>query len=124
MRGIRVLTLTCLGITMKRLMREMKVDLHTVAEGTGIPYTTLYDWTNGVIASNPDQLHSLSRFFKVSVDHLLYGNDEDKEKLKKQIAELEEKNRKLEFENADQRAQLSIFEEIKKAEKEKTASNG
>lgn len=120
MRSERVLEKTCLRYTIKRLMREKKLELKTVSEATGIPYTTLFDWTTGVIPSNPDQLYNLSRYFKVTADYLFYGTDEDREELRRRNEELERKLQQLEMENADQRAQLSIFEEIKRQEKQKT----
>ncbi len=100
-------------------MTERKVSLQDVADSTQIPYTTLFDWTTGVIPSNPDQLYRLSRYFNVTADYLYYGNDKDREELKKENEELQKKIRQLEMENADQRAQLSIFEEIRKLEKQK-----
>lgn len=117
MKKARVMELCCLGQVIKRLLKEMRIDLNTASAATGIPYTTLYDWTNGVVPSNPDQVYRLKKFFKKSLDYLYYGNDQDQEEHRRRIKELEEKNLKLEFENADQRMQLSIFEEIRKKEK-------
>lgn len=114
MRGIRNLKYTCLSIVMKRLMKEKGTNLIALHYDTGIPYTTLYDWSNGVIPSNPDELMKLRDCFKVSTDYLLYGTDGDRETLQKQLKEKEEElekaNNKLEF----AQCQLSFMDEIAK----------
>lgn len=125
MRGKRQLEFTCLDIVIKRLMAELKLNLQQLAEGSGVPYTTLYDWTNGVIPNNPDQLRKLKNYFnqklpnRVTVDYLLFGNDQDQEELKKKIAELEKRNQELESIKAAQGADISFMQWMIDEEKKK-----
>lgn len=121
-RGPRILKETLLPAVIKRLMREMKVEISDIVSETNLPYTTIWDWTQGVIPSNPDQVKKLLEFFKkrdpdVTLELLYYGKDEDKAGMRKMLRELQEKEKRLKHELALQGAQISMFEEIRKQEK-------
>lgn len=116
-RSPRVLKETCLSMVLKRLMDEMDIEIHDIVNETGIPKSTIWDWREKVIPSNPDQLKILLDFLKkrdpeITLELLYYGKDQDKEAMRKRLEELEEKNRKLEFENGMKQSQLNFFDEI------------
>lgn len=114
----RVLKKTCSGVVFTRIMKELKIDIHDIHEATKVPLSTLFDWKTGVIPSNPEQLETVINYLhkfdeKVTFSYFFFGTDEDREILKKKLAEEEQKRKDLERENADIKNQLSIFESIR-----------
>lgn len=109
MRGKRNLVHTCVGHVIARYMTEASLTYRELFEYTGISKSTLHGWTCGVVMENPDVLIVLKRVFsdllkrEISTDELLFGKDEDKEKMKEMIA-------KLEREIKEQSMQLALFE--------------
>lgn len=130
-RKPRILKKTCSGMVLTRVLKELKLDLYDVNEATGVPVTTLFDWKNGVIPSNPEQLETVINYLsqfdeKITFAYFYFGDDEDREQLRKQLKEEEKKRKSLEFENAGLKNQISFFEELRnqaKLEKSKTRSN-
>lgn len=118
----RVLTKTCSGQVLNRILKELRITLYDIRDATGIPYTTLFDWSTGRIPTNPEQLERVLIYLqtfdpKYTFTYFYFGTDQDREELKRKLEEKESENTKLEFELYNLKNQLSFFEEIEKAEK-------
>ena len=57
-------------------LRDAKgVTDYKVAEDTGIPKTTLYEWRDGAYTPKIDKLQKLAEYFDVSLDYLVSGKE-------------------------------------------------
>lgn len=109
MRGKRILEFTCIGHVITRYMVECNMNYRELFELTGISKSTLHGWANGVIFENPDKLIVLRKVFtealkrEITTDDLLFGKDEDRQKMREVMAQQERKIAELE-------RQLTFFE--------------
>lgn len=111
----RVLKKTCSGVVFTRIMKELKIDLYDINAATNVPVSTLFDWKNGVIPSNPEQLETVIQYLqkfdeKITFSYFFFGTDQDREELKRKLSQAESEKRKLEFENYNLKTQLSFLE--------------
>lgn len=67
--------------TLKRLMRERGITPKALSRATGIPSSTLSEWSAGREPRLGDQLIRLSRFLGVSIEYLATGKSPDLEPL-------------------------------------------
>ena len=69
---------TSLSNNLKALMEDHRVSSTALSKSTKIPKSTISTYLSGKKAAySPDHLYSLSQFFSVTVDYLLYGVDSD-----------------------------------------------
>lgn len=61
-----------IGLVLKRLMREHRTDLKTVSRETGIPYSTLYTWSENRQPKNILKAQELAQHFGVTLHELLF----------------------------------------------------
>lgn len=107
MRGKRVTKETCIGLVLTRFMKELNLTYREFYELTNISKSTLHGWANGVVFENPDVLLVLEKVFsekfgrEVTLKEILYGKDEDREKMKEiidgQAKSIKELERQLAF---------------------------
>lgn len=109
MRGKRVLVHTCIGHVLTRFMRELNLTYRELYELTGVSKSTLHGWCQHVVMENPDVLIILKKVFteklkrEVTTDELLFGIDEDRERMKEVINKQEATIKEL-------TKQLALFE--------------
>ena len=58
---------------LKRLMKERGVSARVLSQATGIPQSTLSEWSAGREPKLGDQVVKLARFFGVSLEYLVTG---------------------------------------------------
>ncbi len=63
--------------TLSTLLEEREITLHEVSHSTGIPKSTIHDWTVGALPLKPSSIEKVAKFLKVSVHYLLYGTREE-----------------------------------------------
>ena len=109
----RTLKRFCMRFVIKRLMEKKKIPTITqLSLDTNIPNSTLNEWTSGRFTQNPEYLDDLARFFGVSCEYLMFGEDVDRERLNEEIKKLESELQRKELENFELRSQLSLFEMV------------
>lgn len=59
--------------TLRKLMKDRGVSAKLVSQATGIPTSTLSEWTAGRIPKFGKDIVKLSRFFGVSLEYLVTG---------------------------------------------------
>lgn len=70
----------------KRLMRERGVTAKLVSQATGIPPSTLSEWSAGRVPKLGEDVLRLARFFGVTVDYLITGNHVEEEVVRDLLA--------------------------------------
>ena len=65
--------------TLKRLMRDRRVSARVVSQATGIPESTLSEWSGGRAPKLGDDVMKLARFFGCSIDYFLTGKETEAE---------------------------------------------
>lgn len=76
-----------LGKTIKKLISERKISIRALAKQTGIPQSTLNSISNGREPGKVEHLLTLSKYFKVSMEYLLTGNDDQPPTLENVLTE-------------------------------------
>ena len=65
---------------LKRLLSEHNCTAAQLARSTSVPPQTINNWLSGQMPGNLDQLKAIADHFKVSLDFLVYG-DENRQKI-------------------------------------------
>lgn len=63
-----------------KLLEKYGVTAYKVSKATGIAGSTFTDWKNGRSTPKQDKLQKIADFFGVSIEYLMTGKDEPKEK--------------------------------------------
>lgn len=63
-----------------KLLEKHNVTAYKVSKATGIAGSTFTDWKNGRSTPKQDKLQKIADYFGVTVDYLMTGKDEPKEK--------------------------------------------
>lgn len=61
---------------LKALLKSQRIKASDLSKATGIPAATLSSLLNGGQTQKPEHLLALSQYFKVSIEFLLFGEDE------------------------------------------------
>ena len=64
---------------LRRLMAERRVTAKVIADATGIPNSTLSEWTGGRTPKLGDDVLKLARFFGVPIEFFLTGKNAEAE---------------------------------------------
>lgn len=65
----------CFPKVLKKLMKERKTNMRRLADATGIGESTISDWIHRDISPSAVSLMTLSDYFNVSIDYLLFGEE-------------------------------------------------
>ncbi len=65
-----------LGANLKKLLVEKDISLHQLSRKTNINKSTLHNYLNGVHPQGLDALLKLTDFFQLSLEQLLFTEDE------------------------------------------------
>lgn len=63
-----------------KLLEKYGVTAYKVSKATGIAGSTFSDWKSGRSTPKQDKLQKIADYFGVTVDYLMTGNEESKEK--------------------------------------------
>lgn len=112
---VRTLNRFCMRFVIKRLMEKKKIETLTeISLATDIPNSTLNEWTTGRFTQNPEYLDALAKYFGVSHEYLLFGEETDREKLAEENKRLEQELVKKEIEILNLKNQISLFDLVEK----------
>ena len=75
---------------LKSLMRKRGVTARVVSQATGIPESTLSEWSGGRAPKLGDDVMKLARFFGCSIDFFLTGKESEAQVLEDVINGLDE----------------------------------
>jgi len=75
---------------LKRLMKDRGVSTRVITQATGIPSSTISEWTAGREPKLGEPVLRLARFFGVSLEYLVTGREPEQEVIKDLIESAEE----------------------------------
>jgi transcriptional regulator with XRE-family HTH domain len=67
-----------LQAVLKKLIQQKSMTARQVARNCGIPQSTLNNFLSGRGPHRPEQIHQLASYFGVSMEFLLFGEDDRK----------------------------------------------
>jgi transcriptional regulator with XRE-family HTH domain len=62
--------------TLQKLMKDRGVSTRTLSQATGVPQSSISAMCAGRNSQRPEALLSISKFFGVSIEFLLFGEDD------------------------------------------------
>lgn len=62
--------------TLKKLMADRQIKVRELARETGVPQATISGFLSGGGVSKPVHIRTLAKFFGVSMEYLLFSEDE------------------------------------------------
>jgi lambda repressor-like predicted transcriptional regulator len=65
-----------IAIVMNRMMKEKKLSIKELSRLSGVPSSTLHEWLNLRIPKSPVQVKKVANVLNVSLDHLLFDEQE------------------------------------------------
>lgn len=76
-----------IGSTLSALLEAKNLSLRELSKKTGVPYSTLQEWTSNRTPKNPIQIQKVASHFDVSMHFLLFGAEDRAEPLTKLLKE-------------------------------------
>ncbi len=68
-----------LGKILSRLLKEKRISLKELSAATGVPSSTLSQWTANREPKKPTQIASVAKYLGVSLHYLLFGTSDENE---------------------------------------------
>lgn len=78
-----------IGQVIKRLLKEYRLNLKELSRETGIPYSTLYTWSENRQPKDILKVQRLASHFGISIHELIFDLKDKKEEKQKTEARLE-----------------------------------
>lgn len=72
-----------IGTTLRSIIEERRLTLKEIASGSGVPASTIAEWTNNRTPKNPIQIQKVSAFLGVSIHFLMFGEEDREEPIAK-----------------------------------------
>lgn len=76
-------TMIQIGKVLTSLLKEKGLTLASVSKSTGVPRTTLAEWSSNRPPKNPIQVKAVADFFGITIHYLLFGEEDKQEPLQK-----------------------------------------
>ncbi len=73
--------------TMKQLLKERGMTLRELSKRSGVPVSTLSEWSSNREPKSPTQTRKVAQALGVSMHYLLFGEDDSQEPLQKLLKE-------------------------------------
>lgn len=73
--------------TLKELLEEKNLSLRELSKRSGVPYSTLQEWSSNRSPKNPVQTQKVAQSLGVSMHYLLFGQEDSSEPLAKLLKE-------------------------------------
>lgn len=75
------------GKVLRNIIKERRLTIKEIAQGAGIPASTLGEWINNRTPKNPAQVRKVAEFLGISTHFLLFGEEDRQEPISKIIRE-------------------------------------
>ena len=62
-----------LNKVLKKLLHERDIKVPQLSRATKVPIQTIHNWISGQKPRDVDQIQAVAKYFKVSLEYLLYG---------------------------------------------------
>lgn len=72
-----------IGSNLKKIIEEKRLTLKEISKATGVPATTISEWTSNRAPKNPIHLRAVAEFLGVTIHYLLFGEEDHNEPLQK-----------------------------------------
>lgn len=76
-----------IGRVLSAIIKERRLTLKEIATGSGVPLSTISEWTNNRSPKNPIQVQKVAAFLGVSIHFLLFGQEDREEPITKLLKE-------------------------------------
>lgn len=76
-----------IGVTLQNLLKQQNLSLRELSKRSGVPYTTLQEWTGNRNPKNSIQVRKVANLLGVSMHFLLFGEEDIHEPLTKLLKE-------------------------------------
>ncbi len=76
-----------IGTVLRALISERRLTLKEISKGSGVPASTIAEWTNNRAPKNPEQVQRVAAFLGVSLHYLLFGHEDREEPITKLLKE-------------------------------------
>lgn len=73
--------------TLKMLLAEQNLSLRDLSKRSGVPYSTLQEWSTNRSPKNPVQIQKVASCLGVSMHYLIFGEEDKAEPLTKLLKE-------------------------------------
>jgi transcriptional regulator with XRE-family HTH domain len=73
--------------TLKQLLTEQNLSLRELAKRSGVPNSTLQEWSSNRSPKNPIQVQKVAQVLGVSMHYLIFGEEDKSEPLTKLLKE-------------------------------------
>lgn len=102
------------GIVLERLRVERGLTFEEMEKALGFKRANIHNTTTGMGIQNMGRIKAYAKFFGVTTDYMLNGNDQDRELLVSRIKDLETQRLRDEFEAVNRISLLTFLEEENK----------
>lgn len=76
-----------IGANLRKIIKDRRLTLKEISLATGVPSTTIAEWTNNRAPKNPVQMKLVANFLEVSIHYLLFGEEDTQEPINKILKE-------------------------------------
>ena len=76
-----------IGTTLRTLIKERRMTLVEISKATGVPATTIAEWSNNRAPKNPVHAQKVASHLGVSLHFLLFGEEDHQEPITKLLKE-------------------------------------
>ena len=76
-----------IGPVMRTLIDDRRLTLKEISKATGVPASTIAEWTNNRAPKNPEQAQKVASFLGISLHHLFFGVEDREEPISKLLKE-------------------------------------
>ena len=75
------------GMVLKSIIKERRLTIKEISKGSGVPATTIAEWSNNRTPKNPEQVRLVAQYLGMSVHYLLFGEEDREEPITKLLKE-------------------------------------
>ena len=76
-----------IGSVLRTIIGERRLTLKEISKGTGVPASTIAEWTNNRSPKNPEQAQRVAGYLGISLHHLFFGEEDREEPISKLLKE-------------------------------------
>jgi transcriptional regulator with XRE-family HTH domain len=66
----------CLDRILNQLMANRKISISRLARETGVPKSSLFEWTTGRAPRNLGDIRRIAAYFQISLHYLIFGEED------------------------------------------------
>lgn len=76
-----------IGPVLRKIIADQRFTLKEISRSSGVPASTIAEWTNNRAPKNPIQVQKVAAFLGVSLHFLLFGEEDREEPIQKLFKE-------------------------------------